>query len=295
MVKDANGQIQIFRVDYQLVDIQSQMCSTIGNPPPPCNEDVGDFDLFIQKLTLPTGKAYIFTYNNNSPGELARVDIPTGGFITYTYNASNFAQPTPPGPPGTFVRPTIAGRRGVAVRTVNVGGNSFAWTYTNQGTVQDPVGNTEVHGYSILTDGTHSSATEYETSVTYKDSAGNVLRTIARDYAFDLNPTDATLIDGRTIRETTTLDNGMVSKVETDYETFTYSLGTATRMNPTEVREYAYGQGAAGPLLRRTTYSYLHNSNPTYTNLNIVDKPTVITVYDGSNNQVAQTTYEYDV
>jgi len=50
-----------------------------------------------------------------------------------------------------------------------------------------------------------------------------------------------------------------------------------------------------GPLLRKTHYAYLHNSNSTYLTPNIVDRPNSVITYDGSGNTVAQTTYEYDI
>lgn len=71
---------------------------------------------------------------------------------------------------------------------------------------------------------------------------------------------DNELTNIRPIRATTTL-NGLVTKAETDYETFQYSCNTgcpgiATRFNPTETREYDYASGAPGPLLRRTARTF---------------------------------------
>src|SRR3989454_12258669 len=66
----------------------------------------------------------------------------------------------------------------------------------------------------------------------------------------------------RSIRETTTLNDGQVSKVETDFETFQNTFlnspFTNTRLNVTERREFAYGAGTPGPLVRRTDNTYLH-------------------------------------
>ncbi len=106
----------------------------------------------------------------------------------------------------------------------------------------------------------------------------------------------------RVIGTTTTLENGQTSQKQTDYETFPYSYvsidyaatGTATRLNPTEVREYDYGAGSPGALLRRTDYAYLHTNNQAHLDLDIVDKPTTVTVYDGNGNMAAQTVNEPD-
>jgi hypothetical protein len=147
-----------------------------------------------------------------------------------------------------------------------------------------------------------------DVNINYYDAAAKVVRSVKKDWAGELGP-DNSVNNARVIRETTTLDNGLVSKVETDYETFPYAVGscygctgtpwvgggfTATRLNPTERREFDYGSGAPGPLLRRKDYAYLHNNNSAYATLNIVDRPATITVYDGSGNKVSQTTYEYD-
>jgi hypothetical protein len=139
--------------------------------------------------------------------------------------------------------------------------------------------------------------------------SGNVVRTVTRDWTGEVGA-DNFLHNLRVIRETTTLDTSQVSKVETDYETLTYTQSgsaattppvpgctncIATRMNVTERREFGYGQGVPGGLLRRTDYTYLHNSNSTYLNLNIVDRPTSVITYGTGTTPVAQTQNEYDV
>jgi RHS repeat-associated protein len=69
---------------------------------------------------------------------------------------------------------------------------------------------------------------------------------------------------------------------------------TTSRGNVTEIREYDWGQGAPGALVRKTDKTYLHNSNSTYLTYNIVNKVLQDTIYDGSGNQKAQTQYEHD-
>jgi len=131
-------------------------------------------------------------------------------------------------------------------------------------------------------------------------TAGALLRTIKKDWTGELSrgTNVPAVVNLRPIRVTTTLDDGQVSKVETDYETFTYtylgSTGTAFRSNVTEQREYSYGSSAAGPLMRKTDYTYLHSSNTTYNNLNIVNRPTSVITYDNGGVAKAQVQYEYD-
>jgi RHS repeat-associated protein len=303
-VMDSSGQQQIYRVDYESIALQTDMCNSawIGHTYPCYEIQPGSTMTVPQKLTLPNGKTYLFSYANPGMGELTRIDLPTGGFITYTYVDSYFTQPLPP----RQFSFTLYGRRGVGTRTVDVGGNAFTWTYTlypGTPTIIDPYGNKEVRTVQniVVTSGqTYTSASPVETKAQFYDPSGNLLRTITKDYTAEPSPFDSTAVNVRMIRETITLENNLVSKKETDYETFQYSCnaslcpGTATRLNPTETREYDYGSGSPGALLRRTDYTYLHTNNSTYINLNIVNRPLSVITYDGSSNIKAQTQMEYD-
>ncbi len=308
-VHDSNGNPQQYLVDFEGPLFRSSACpqngldGTVGNQSFSCTETGGPATS-LQQLTLPDGKTYVFTYNVNSPGELASITLPSGATINYTY--TDFYQIS-----NTYVKgqpPNVVGGRAVASKTVTVDGRSYLWKYKPQlltNVVTDPDQNVQTHQFSQLTVGVGQSAygstSRYETNVTYANSKGAVLRTVQTGYAADFGPIDQSVVNVRPTQVTTTLDNGLVSQKQTDYETFSYACtpcqgggGNATRLNPTEVREYDYGNGSPGALIRRTDYTYLHNSKPAYVPLNIVDKPASITTYDGSGNMAAQTTYEYD-
>jgi RHS repeat-associated protein len=133
------------------------------------------------------------------------------------------------------------------------------------------------------------------------------------------------------IRVTTTLPNGQTSKVETDYDsafsyhgpldgitwneqTCTPSGGlpnevVCTYTNPTTnpvtnytgsygkviaTREYDWGQGSPGALLRQTQTTYQWQVNSAYLTANMMDLPAVVKTLDGSNNLCAETDYVYD-
>jgi RHS repeat-associated protein len=132
------------------------------------------------------------------------------------------------------------------------------------------------------------------------------------------------------VRVTTTLANGLVSKTETDYDTalayhgpldgIQYNDQTCTNSGdgstpictwtPTQTmpvtnytgsygkviatREYDWGQGAPGPLLRQTATSYQWQANSTYLSNSFLDLVSSSTTKDGAGNQVAQSTYGYD-
>jgi RHS repeat-associated protein len=299
-VIDSAGNPQTYRIDYQGIDTHSDMCSFMLPSRYPCFEEIS-VKVVAHQLTLPNNKTYVFSYNNNTPAELSRVDLPTGGFITYVYTASYFPQPLKPKETGI----SYYGRRGVSTRTVNVGGNAYPWTYATDGensTLTDPYGNREVREFSqIMAYPTQvTSATPYEISARYYDSNGALLRTVTKEYAAEPDYMYSGAANVRVIRETTTLDNNLVSKRETDYDSFQYTCSdglcpaTATRLNPTEIREFDYGSGGAGPLVRRTDFTYLHTNNSAYTNLNIVDRVLATSIYDGSGVLRAQSQREYD-
>jgi YD repeat-containing protein len=57
---------------------------------------------------------------------------------------------------------------------------------------------------------------------------------------------------------------------------------------PTEVDEYGYGYTVVGPLARQTITTYATLGN------NIYDRPSQVSVYDGSGNLLRQASYSYD-
>ena len=310
-ILDSYGNSQIYRVDYQAIDFTTDICAatngTLGSPSQfDCTDSTGIPTAVPAKLTLPSGRTYKFTYNNNTPGELARLDLPTGASASYQYGDFYQIQPGSGGQPSSFV-----GGRSVTSRTLSVDGQSEPWTYNislPQTTVTDPVGNSQTHSFSNITitvsGQTKTTTSLYETGVSFSDAQNHLLRTLSKDYAAEYDPTSNGVANVRVIRTTTTLDNGQQSKKETDYETFQYDCvnsnycpGTATRLNPTEIREFDYGSGSPGSRLKSTDYLYLHATSPNsqnYLNLNIVDRPTSVIVYDGNGVMTAQTVNEYD-
>jgi len=310
----SNGVQQTFTTTYSAVPVQTSLCSFATPIYEGCSEYTATWYL-PTKLTLPNQKFYQFTWSQNGTADLLRVDLPTGGSISYTYTSQAYqAMSSGDTNGGSCNSRSCSGatllkyaRRRVATRTVSVGGVSKTWTYTTAGVVTDPDGNDEVHVFVNNIGTLISRGGTYETQVrSYQGSStsGTLLRTINKDYAAEGGPTDWNgysygAINVRAIRETTTLDNNLVSKVETDYETSQFSGAqynyTYTRLNPLERREYAYGSSAAGPLVRRTVNTFLHTNNTTYQNLNITDRVNSTIVYDGSSGALAsQTQYEFD-
>jgi RHS repeat-associated protein len=303
-ITDSNGTPQTYQWSSSgFPATHTYFCGYLNNPPYYlCNDDVSSGSPpGSSKLTLPDGSFYLFSWVNGDADELQSITLPTGATISYTYGSACTHGPLVNGQ--TSITAPYTCRATVTSRTITINGVASTWNYSG-GTVTDPYGNDEVHVFSQISVNSSVSAGTYETSVSnYQGSAssGKLLRQVVTDYIGepDLIWVSNTLANIRPIRKTTTLDSGLVTKTETDYETFTLTSNgntiTGTRLNPTEKREYAYGSGAPGALLRRTDYAYLHNNNSTYATLNIVDRPASVVVHDGSGNTVAQTTYEYDV
>ena len=295
---DSNGQSQTFRLDYEAIDIQTAFCGHGLSAGTGTCEDYSSAILVPKKLTLPDGVTYYsFGWDTSTPvgtGELLSIGLPTGGLISYTYG--NLCLVTGASTDGPISAPHTC-RRSVQSRTVS--SISGSWSYAiaaGSSTVTDPYGNYEVHDFASL----NSSVNTVETKVQSYASGGSLLRTVATTYTNEMggDPNGySQVINIRPIRKTTTLDNGLVTKNETDYETFSFngaSSYTVTRLNPTAVREYDYGSGGPGPLLRQDTYTYLHTGNQSYITPNIVDRVLTKTVLNGSGTQIAKTTYQYD-
>jgi hypothetical protein len=314
-VQDSNGSSQVYRIDYILVDYSTNFCSTFRQyPGQTCVDHQGD-ELEPSTLTLPTGQKYEFNWVNNSALELTSLGLPSGGSIAYTYTP--IAQTKFPIAQNPQSNPV---HMAVISRTVNHDGTSAQWTYSptaGGNTIVDPLGNSELHGFSaLITSQGLLSTYSVETQVQYLSGNGTgatPLRTENMTYAFDVDPASSRPVNPRVIQRTGTLNDSVavskpVNQLQTDFESFVYNYhswdtsgsgeyqATGGRSNPTEHREYDWGSGQAGALLRRTDYTYLHNVNSTYANLNIVDRPTSIIVYAGSGNTpAAQTSNEYDV
>lgn len=297
--RDSNGTTQSYDVNFEAIDVSPDISCTPSTyhyciiPKP---------SIVVPKsISLPDGTTqYVFQWYNASMGELQSVTLPTGATISYTYNT---LCTSPPGTVGFYYQCL----RSVASKTVTSSGQSSTWTYNitpfsdyaSQTTVTDPFGNAEVHNYGVVTlsSGATSTSTVETGVLNYSGSAsgGHLLRAVSTQYTGEPGPNPLyPVVNIRPNVVTTTLDNGLVSETQTTYETFTYSGNVATRMNPTQVEEYAYGTGAPGALMRKTIYTYLHNVNSAYVAPNIVNRPQSVTVYNGSGTQEAYTAYEYD-
>ena len=274
-----------------------------------------------------TSPQWTFQYANNSDGtnygDITQMTLPTGGTLSYTWETVSWFDSAC----GGIMAPShTPSSRAVVTRAQDAadGGGPQTWNYkapwtvANQwGTgvgVSDPMGNEVVHYFNQRGSYGCDLREDYTQYYTGMQSTGILQKTVQTTYRY----TDTGIQDpsgnGTTLAVypsviTTTLPNNKVSQVQRDYVDTDGVTGTVTGYaylsgtyysipvgNLIEERVYDYGNGAPGPLLKRTHYTYEawpSSGNP-YSNLNMLDRVASVTVYDGSSNKLAQTTYGYD-
>jgi RHS repeat-associated protein len=283
---DDAGNAQTIQVTYTNVPVSTHLCQFVDGVDA-CQEYTG-LKSEVSQIKLANGMTYNISYVQNDEGEPSSLTLPSGAQISWTYNSGNSGGPT------------------VATRTVTANGHSSTWNYN--GNVTDPLGNEIDLTYTVFTRyagnppyNANIFPLGYVTTKQFKDNSSGSLvlvKTETTDYSTSIGPV-------LPIRVTTTWNQpNQVSKVETDYDSFTNSNisgFTFSATNPIAKREYDWGTGAPGNLLRRAAFNYLHLTSSTYLNANILDRITSKTVYDSTSNTCkgvsqacAQTTYSYD-
>lgn len=272
----------------------------------------------VGAVELPNGKQYQFLYN--SYAELARVVLPTGGAIEYDYAAGL----TNGAASGYFAAVEKNIYRRVIERRVYPDGGS-GLNYVSRMTYSRPETTTTNLGYVVL-DQYNSAGTLLTRSAHYfygsprlsfnqkpteypgwKD--GREYQTV--EYAADgltaLRQTNHTFAQRASVSwwtgtadqeppndprltetVTTLLDTNQVSK-----RTFGYD-DTVPYNNQNNVKEYDFGNGAAGSLLRETRTTFVTSSTYTDTSVYLRSLPAQFSIYDGSGTEKARTTFEYD-
>ena len=266
----------------------------------------------VTAVTLPNGQQYQFKYSTF--GELARIVLPTGGAIEYDYTAGSGAI-TDGGDYQIYRR--LLERR-VYKDATNSGSLEQKTTYEptsgNSVTVDHltPAGTLvarEKHFFygSALDSLFGSTGTSYPAKLegreykaeSYASDGTTMLRRSetnwsnrasvswwwspgdASEPANDLRITDTTM----TVADVTP---NLVSK-----QTFGYD-DTVPFNNQNNVKEYDFGSGAAGPLLRETRTTFVTASGYTGTSVHLRSLASQVSVYDGGGSERARSTFEYD-
>ncbi|MCU1285654.1 MAG: repeat-associated core domain protein [Acidobacteriales bacterium] len=228
----------------------------------------------VSSVVYPDLSSYQFTYEatpgfaGSVTGRPATVKLPTGGTITYTYSGGSNGIICADGSTSGLTRQTPDGTTTYA--RSNPSGTQWTTTVT--------AANSDVTDINLQK---ASDNNFYEAKRTIKQGASTILQTLFTCYngaTGDCSGTSITLpVSSKSV--VAQLENNYQSRIVTFYNA--YSL-------PTEVDEYDFGSGVVGSLLRKTITAYASFGNY------IVDKPSSVTVQDGSSVIIAQTSYSYD-
>ncbi|HLJ85745.1 MAG TPA: RHS repeat-associated core domain-containing protein [Candidatus Angelobacter sp.] len=289
----------------------------------------------LQSVVLPSGQTWTFQYTNDGKGDLSQVTFPSGGTLSYTWITGPL--PAQNSFPRAIQTRTLNSNDGspAAVWHYNYAGNPFQANAQFTTTVTDPLNNDTVHTFGSL-----GSAGNFQVRLSQEQqtqfysgssSGGTLLKTLNYDYQY----TDAAgSFHGPIlpvpvqvpIRVTTTWPNGQTSKVESDYDggfavacVSSYdtngnpqmcsgsggNAGSAIYGRVVATREFDYGSGTPGPLLRTTTPNYAAGFNgslitspgtagTSYLGNNLLNLKTGVSITDGAGNSAASTTFSYD-
>jgi len=275
----------------------------------------------IGSVWLPDGRRYRFYYN--SYGELARVELPTGGAVEYDYAAGvDNGASNDSGVIGGSYSPYSIYRRVIERRLYKDGVTlESRMTYSRPESTSGNLGYVVLDqrnsGGTLLTREKHyfygsASASfdqkaidyaawkdgrEYQTEA-FDSNGTTVLRRVANTWeqraavSWWTGAADAAPSNDPRLTETVTT---LVDTNQVTQQTFSYDQYN----NQTDVYEYNYGTGVVGSLARRTHTDYLA-TNPingisyTSANIHLLSLPTQQQVFDAGGVEKARTTYEYD-
>jgi RHS repeat-associated protein len=246
-------------------------------------------------MVLPNGTQWTFNYD--SYGNITFVGLPTGGSISYTWATASF-----PDCSGT----NTLRSRAVASRTLTDGTTSHTWNYvwgtqqangTITNVVTDPLGNDTVHTFSPIAVGCNF----FETAtLSYSGShtTGQLLKSIATTYsggAFSVETVDGNS-GGNVVPKAIVATDSLSGKVSQTLKSYDPGLGTNQPIFgiPITQKDYDWGVGSPGALLREVDTTYLFQNDARYLTAQIVELPASIVTKDGSGNRFAETDYTYD-
>jgi RHS repeat-associated protein len=253
-----------------------------------------------QSIVLPNLTTWTFAYDGF--GNLSQVTLPTGGTLSYTWSFNSQCQAIATGLPlgGTESCPIQITSRSVTDAT-----GKHTWTYSGETfqsnvpptaiTVTDPLGNQTVHTFGTF--GTSPLSNPYEVQIQYYQNVNGsqvLLKTIATNYSYKTIDFQQTIILANVVPTsitTTWAAGGKTSQVQKSYDA---GIGGFLLGQVTEERDYDYGNGAAGPLLRKVDTVFMAPGNSAYLTNNLLALPQSVTTYNGAGTQLALTTYGYD-
>jgi RHS repeat-associated protein len=279
---DSNATAQKIQIGYITLDTSGDFCNGVQL----CTDVGARRNTMVSQITLPNGWQYNFTYAQNAFGELASATLPTGGKVSWTWQFGNDFNTQ------------------VATRTVTANGNNFVWNYVYSTgsaidtTVTDAANNDTVYQYVTPPPSCPQTRTSRDYTapsgpplVQYYSGTGSsrtLLKTVYTCYASSNAPLPLSVT-------TTWAATNQTSQVQSDWDSYDTGMRVISWRNPINTREYAFGNGTPGALVRTTHFDYLHQTNANYRNANIANKPTDKIVYEADGVTVhAKTLYNYD-
>jgi RHS repeat-associated protein len=228
-----------------------------------------------------------WVFNYDSYINLTYIGLPTGGSVSYAWQTLLTAAPCN----------KIS--RVVTSRTLTDNhGNSYLWNYhwgpqaggpssPLSNTVTDPLGNDTIHTFNDVTG--HGTCPGYETGTQEfqgPSGSGQLLKQVDTTFSFAGGVVP-------TIIKTTLFPSNKVNLVTKTYDT---GLGANLAIfgNVVSEKEYDWGQGSPGALLRETDTTYQWQIDSRYLTAHLLDLPSSVIVKDGGGNRVGETDYTYD-
>lgn len=259
--------------------------------------------MYLSNVILPDSTQWSISYD--SYGEITSVSTPTGASIQYTWAEGQF--------PISSSTDITSVSRAVHTRSLHdVNGNVFTWTYqwgaeaqdqSMTHTVTDPLQNDTVHVFSpVQTMPTVYPYNYKETkSIAYQGSGGSRSALQQVDTTWLVN--NEMYLGLPTDKKITLFPSQKVSLQHIDYASPLYlSL-------PQSTKQYDWGQGNPGGLLREQDMVYEWQKDSRYLTANLLDLPASAVVIDPANNPksncpvdgagtlkpcMAETDYTYD-
>lgn len=296
--KDESGNPQTITINNSSSTINyPAICSNNGQAGNCSQYDLVDYPASVETAYFPTsivfqnGDEYTISYNSAGYGEISSITLPTGGEINYTYN--NW----------------LGTGRQVTSRSTIVNGVTSNWTYTyvaapttglepflGSTTVTDPLGNNTVYTCTDYVPAPLSGFSGFGPAPCYM--------TNEQIYSGAVSPANlaATKTIGYTVtgvimptKETFNWQaTNQTTETDTQWDSEPNGNANLSFGNVVSKTEYDYGSGSHGSTLKNTQYTYLNSQNSAYTNANMLDRVSQISVYNGSSSLVSSTTIAYD-
>jgi hypothetical protein len=262
---------------------------------------------FLTSITLANGLSYQFQYvmnpDGSTTGEIAKIILPTGGYIRYVYGFGPISNDAGLQSCGSISM--IAQNRMATSRIVSPDGTAVAeqtWSYAVTTpsqpidgiasvvmTVKDPVGDSQTYARGI-------SGSPLVHHIDYINPSGAIIKSVLgqveQGTSSDPNQAPYFYFQAFNNPRYKSLTTILTDTSQQSRATFTYGSFN----NVIEKDETDWGPSAPGAVLRKTTSTYLNDSNHSYESdtVHILDRVVIQSVCDAGSTFCAQTTASYD-